>query len=152
GAMVPGGYPTERIGVNEDSFWSGPGDTAPPEVPPELLDEVRELVRGRLPVAAGRLLRATQGADAEAYQPVGDLELTYPAGDAAPVPYRRTLDLRDGVARVEWGHRVRQEVLASVGYQVLVLRLETDDPEGLRLELRWTTPQPRARVRAEGDA
>ena len=24
GAMVPGGYPTERIGVNEDSFWSGP--------------------------------------------------------------------------------------------------------------------------------
>jgi len=152
GAMVPGGYPSERIGVNEDSFWSGPGDTAPPEVSPELLDEVRELVRGRLPVAAGRLLLATQGADAEAYQPVGDLELRYPAEDAAPVAYRRTLDLRDGVARVEWGHRLREEVFASVEHQVLVVRLETDDPGGLRLELRWTTPQRRARVRAEGDA
>jgi alpha-L-fucosidase 2 len=152
GAMVPGGYPTERIGVNEDSFWSGPGDTTPPEVPDGLLDEVRERVRERRSVEAGRLLRATQGADAEAYQPVGDLEIRHADPDAPAVSYRRTLDLRDGVARVEWtarGHRSRQEVFASVEHQVLVVRLETDDPGGLRLDLCWTTPQRRARIRAE---
>jgi alpha-L-fucosidase 2 len=152
GAMVPGGYPTERIGVNEDSFWSGPGDTAPPHVPGGLLDEVRDLVRERRCAAAGRLLRATQGADAEAYQPVGDLEIAYADPGAAAFSYRRTLDLRDGMARVERGARFRQEVFASAGYQVLVVRLETDDPGGLRLDLRWTTPQRRARVRAAGGA
>ncbi|MEU4893218.1 glycoside hydrolase family 95 protein [Streptomyces sp. NPDC044780] len=155
GAMVHGGVPAERISLNEDTFWSGPGDTAPPEVPAGLLEEVRKLVRAGRSVAAGRLLRATQGADAEAYQPVGDLEISHPDGDGGvAASYRRSLDLRDGVARVERtgadGFARRQEVLAGVAHQVVAVRLATDGPRGLDVDLRWTTPQRRARVRAHG--
>ena len=146
GAMVHGGYPTERINLNEDSFWSGPGDTGVPLVPPTLMAEVRELVRAGSSVAAGDRLRATQGADAEAYQPVGDLEIIH-LRPVDPAGYRRSLDLRDGVAHVDTD-TFRQQVLASVGHQVVAVRLVGDD--SLDLDLRWTTPQRHAAVRAHG--
>jgi alpha-L-fucosidase 2 len=147
GAMVHGRFPDERISLNEDSFWSGPGETAPPEVPHGLLDEVRDLLRAGRSVAAGSLLRATQGADAEAYQPIGDLRISYlDRAESADAHYRRWLDLRDGVAVVERG-TVRQEVFASVAHQVVAVRLSTMDEEGLRLDLRWATAQAQAAVR-----
>lgn len=152
GAMVHGGFPEERISLNEDTFWSGPGETAPPDVPAGLLGEVRDLIRAGRSVAAGALLRGTQGADAEAYQPVGDLRISHlDRDDPAGATYRRWLDLRDGVAVLERG-ALRQEVFASVGHQVLVVRLSTGDPSGLRLDLRWATPQPRAEIRGNGPA
>ncbi|NUT04883.1 MAG: glycoside hydrolase family 95 protein [Hamadaea sp.] len=149
GAMVHGGFPVERISLNEDSFWSGPGDTTVPEVPAGLLDEVRRLVREGAFVAAGDLLRRTQGADAEAYQPVGDLEITQVSPDGGGT-YRRSLDLRDGVSIVDRGG-FRQEVLASADHQVVVIRLESHGDDGVNADLRWTTPQQRAEIRPDGD-
>ncbi|WP_151482035.1 glycoside hydrolase N-terminal domain-containing protein [Streptomyces albicerus] len=45
GAMVCGGFPVERIHLNEDTFWSGPGDIAVPAVPEGLLESVRDHIR-----------------------------------------------------------------------------------------------------------
>ncbi len=149
GAMIHGTRPIERINLNEDTFWSGPADTSVPEVAPQLIAEVREHVREGRHVAAGEALRATQGADAEALQPVGDLLIEFV--DTGLVSYRRSLDLRDGVASVEWGEegrRIRQQVLASEQYDVIAVRLETDDPDGLRVNLSLATPQHRAELRA----
>ncbi len=169
GAMVHGTCPAERIDLNEDTFWSGPGDTEPPRVPDGLLARARVQIRAGRHVEAGRTLTATQGADAEALQPVGSLEVEFlgpegapagtregsPEGAPADTPprYRRSLDLRDGVARVERGTpggTVRQEVLATARHQVVAVRLETDDPAGLRLAVRLRTPQRRAVRRPEG--
>ncbi|WP_225849840.1 glycoside hydrolase N-terminal domain-containing protein [Streptomyces sp. HPF1205] len=154
GAMVHGTCPVERIDLNEDTFWSGPGDTDVPEVPEGLLARARAQVRAGEHVAAGRTLTATQGADAEALQPVGTLEIEFIGSPAAPASYRRSLDLRDGVAHVvrgqAAGHHVRQQVLASAPHQVVAVRLESDAPEGLHLRARLTTPQPRSRFRAQG--
>ena len=164
GAMVHGTYPVERINLNEDTFWSGPGDTAVPEVSEGLIEEAREHVRAGRYVAAGQTLRATQGADAEALQPVGDLLIEYldaavpdAASPDAPAPtsYRRSLDLRDGVAAVErgtGGHVTRHEVIASTEREVIAVRLESDAPDGLQVNLSLATPQPRAELRAESDA
>src|SRR5690348_4181796 len=106
GAMVHGTRPAERINLNEDTFWSGPGDTAVPQVRDGLIGEARELVRAGRHAEAGKLLRETQGTDAEALQPVGDLLLTFIGAsgsmeDADGASYRRFLDLRDGIATVE---------------------------------------------------
>jgi alpha-L-fucosidase 2 len=156
GAMVHGAYPVERINLNEDTFWSGPGDTAVPEVREGLIEEARGQVRAGRHVAAGQTLLATQGADAEALQPVGDLLIEFvgaPAG-AAAAPYRRSLDLRDGVAAVRrglGGHLVRQEVIANVEREVVAVRLETDDPDGLHVNLSFATPQRRAETRVRGE-
>ncbi len=163
GAMIHGTRPVERINLNEDTFWSGPADASVPQVSPELIAAVREHVRDGRHVAAGEALRATQGADAEALQPVGDLLIEFVGGSGDQTAdgqlgegaaYRRSLDLRDGVAVVEWGeagHRVRQQVLASAQDEVIVVRLETDDPYGLRVNLRLATQQHRAEVRAGDD-
>ncbi|WP_162907485.1 glycoside hydrolase family 95 protein [Allorhizocola rhizosphaerae] len=149
GAMVHGGFPLERIGLNEDTFWSGPADTEPPVIRAGLLEQVRELVRSGRAVAAGDLLRQTQGGDAEAFQPVGDLEILHLVPDEPAVSYRRSLNLRDGVAHVD-RDRLHQQVLSSVDHQVVAVRLETDDPAGLHVKLRWVTPQQRASIRAIG--
>lgn len=155
GAMVPGGCPAERIGLNEDTFWSGPGERELPAVPDGLLAEVRALIDERRHAEAGHALRATQGADAEALQPVGSLEIEHlDSVDAAPDAYRRTLDLRDGVAAAQWergGWLVRQDVLASAAHQVIAVRVETEDPRGLHLRIKLTSPQPRSECRVDGD-
>jgi len=150
GAMVHGGHPTETIGLNEDTFWSGPGDLTPPEVPPGLLAEVREHIDAGRSVAAGELLRATQGADVEAYQPVGELRIIDLRPDEGAVEHERGLDLRDGVAWTRH-ENTSQEVLASAEYQVIVVRLESGDPRGLDVELDLRTPQPRAQLTPCGD-
>ena len=163
GAMVHGTFPVERINLNEDTFWSGPGDTAVPVVPKGLIDAAREQVRTGKYVSAGETLRATQGADAEALQPIGDLLIEYldapgapgalnVSGTPGPTGYRRSLDLRDGVAAVQrtgYGHVTRLEVIASAEREVIAVRLETDASDGLRLNLGLTTPQPRSEIRAE---
>jgi alpha-L-fucosidase 2 len=157
GAMVHGTAPVERINLNEDGFWSGPGDTAVPEVPAGLIEKAREQVRAGEYVAAGQTLRATQGADAEALQPVGDLLIEFldtassKLGSSTPDTYRRSLDLRDGIATVlrgAGGALVRQEVVADVELDVIAVRLETDDPAGLNVRLSLATPQQRAEIRA----
>ena len=163
GAMIHGTRPIERINLNEDTFWSGPADTSIPEVAPELIAEVREHVRAGRHVAAGEASRATQGADAEALQPIGDLliEFVGASGDGSAQgagggagTYRRSLSLRDGVSSVEWGgdgRRIRQQVLASAQYDVIAVHLETGDPDGLQVNLSLATPQHRAEVRAVED-
>ncbi|HEU5331763.1 MAG TPA: glycoside hydrolase N-terminal domain-containing protein [Actinocrinis sp.] len=152
GAMVAGTYPVERIGLNEDTFWSGPGDTAVPDVPAGLLDRARAQVRAGEHRAAGDTLRATQGADTEALQPVGGLEIEWLGPFGEQTHYRRSLDLRDGIARVERAdHEIleRYDVLVSARYQVVAVRLETDAPEGLAVNLRWATPQLRSWTRVD---
>jgi len=152
GAMVRGGLPVETIHLNEYTFWSGPGDTAVPRSPDGLLESVRDHVRAGRHADEGRELRATQGADAEAFQPVGDLELEFVGSPAGAEPYGRSLDLCDGDARGERtaaGHLLRQEVIAPAGHQVIAVRLETDDLVGVGVNLRLTTPQRRAEIRPE---
>ncbi len=153
GAMVYGGAGSERIGLNEDTFWSGPGDRALPDLEPDLLRDVRQLVRDHQFVAAGAALRATQGADAEAYQPIGDLRIAFRTELDGDAPIRRWLDLRDGVAGVRRpvpGGHLSQEVLASADHQIVAVRLEAHAPGALEFELSWTSPQPRARTQEHG--
>lgn len=152
GAMVRGTCPVERISLNEDTFWSGPGTTAAPSVPADLLARARAQVRAGEYKAAGETLRATQGADAEALQPVGELEIEWVGAFGEQTHYRRVLNLRDGIARVERAdHFVlqRHDVLVSAQHQVIAVRLETDAPEGLAVDLRWTTPQHRSWTRVD---
>src|SRR5207302_1237276 len=66
--------------------------------------------------------------------------------------YRRSLNLRDGIARVERAdHSIleRHDVLASSQCQVIAVHLETDAPDGLAVNLRWTTPQLRSWTRVD---
>lgn len=145
GAMVFGGVARERIALNEGTFWSGRPHVYDAPGARDAFPRIRDLV------FAGRFQEAEKLADArffgvpaaqQAYQPLGDLVLSFGGGDEA-VDYRRELDLATGVARVR--HRVgdavmTREVFVSHPDRVMVVRIEADRPGRVSLEARFQGP------------
>ena len=147
GGMVFGGVPAERVQLNEDTFWSGgPYDPVNPEAL-QYLPKVRQLIR------EGRYKEAQDLADEklmgrprhlQAYQPLGDLRLSF-EGHEAFADYRRELDLDRAVVRVRY--RVgkttfTREVFSSAADQAIVVRLTADGPEALRFRVALDSRQP----------
>jgi len=147
GAMVFGGVAEERIGLNEDTLWSGaPHDYNHPGAF-EHLAEVRQLITAQKFVEARNLADATMlgiPAGQASYQPLGDLLLTF-ANHAAAQDYRRELDLPDAIARVSYRigtARFAREMLISQPDQVMALRLTCDQPGQLSFGLALASPHP----------
>lgn len=151
GAMVFGGTPVERIAFNENTLWSG--DPTPVERPEarEALARVRGLLFAGRPKDAERLAEEMMTVSGEGfgfYQAFGDLFI-----EGLPEiqsKYRRTLDLRTGVASTEYHGaqgRHQREVFASHPDQVLVLRIINAGPMSVRL--RMATLHERAIVSAD---
>jgi alpha-L-fucosidase 2 len=145
GAMVFGGIERERIALNDCTFWSGrPHDYNDPKAI-QYYPQIRELV------FAGKFQEAEKMADAhfwgipaaqQAYQPLGDLLLSFDgAGSAAD--YRRELNLETGVAKVRYhaGDAViTRECFVSYPDRVLVVRVSADKPGRVSAEAQLKSP------------
>ena len=131
--MIFGGVESERIQLNEDTVWAGEKrDRNNPEGA-QAIREVRRLL------ADGKPREAEVLADKSIlsiprrlppYQTLGDLHLRF-AGHGSPTNYTRSLDLDTGIARVEYtsgGPRFSREIFSSAIDQVLIIRLECDQP------------------------
>jgi len=134
GAMIYGGVRRDQVLLNEKTIWAGP---PVPAMQPHARRHVAEI---------RRLLSAGRHFDAErycqrhllaprisprSYQPAGYLSMELGHGDAAVRDYRRRLDLRTAVATVEYrcgGVRHRREAFASAADDIVVLRLDADEP------------------------
>jgi len=159
GAMCFGGLGTDRIGLNDETLWSGGPETARLLSAPlgatgaEAVQEVRDAL------TAGELRRAHELAGGfhsgycQAYLPLGDLLMEVRVGGTTPAvgevaQYRRELDLDTATATAEYelgGVAVRQEVFVSAPDGVLVVRLTASEPVlGLtcRLTSQFRTPKP----------
>ncbi len=160
GAMVFGGAARERIQLNEGSLWSGgPQDADNPEALKHL-EEVRQLLKDGKYTEAQELTIKTmvcrgpgsgtgEGAyiDYGSYQTLGDLMFTFDKTEALPEQYTRTLDLDRAVASVSYtakGAKVRRELFSSAADQVLVMRFETENPDGLSFEVLFDRDPIRA--------
>ncbi len=139
GAMPHGGLEIERLQLNEDSLWSGGPAEADNPAALEHLPEIRALLLdGRYTEAQGlaqqHLTNLGGGFDGvyhTTFQTLGDLTLTFADQPERVDDYVRTLDLRRGLARVEYlagGARFTRELFASAPDGVLVLRLSCDRP------------------------
>ena len=152
GAMVFGGVDQERVGLNELSLWSGwPQDADRPEAR-EHLAEIRQLLfAGRYAEAerlAVRQLRCRgegsgHGDSANlaygAYQPLGDLLLSFGRSGGEVTDYRRELDLESGIATVTFRcgpETHRRSYFCSAADGVLVVRAECDRPGAVSLTAR----------------
>ncbi len=126
GAMVFGGVEEERIILNESSVWSGSPQDADRRGASDALPEIRRLLReGKNPEAEALVNRhftcvppgsGGRGAKVQfgCYQVLGNLHVrsgqpAKPAGDGVdssgktkPSSYRRTLDLRNAIAGVDY--------------------------------------------------
>ncbi|WP_406046790.1 glycosyl hydrolase family 95 catalytic domain-containing protein [Kribbella sp. NBC_00889] len=144
GAKVFGRVGVERIALNLDDVWSGDG---PRELTvadgPEVLADVRRLLLedgDRL--AATERTRALQGPLVESYQPLADLLIEAPG---EPQDYRRSLDLRTGIAAVDYmvdGVRFRRETYVSTPDQVMVWTITADRPGAIDLDLSLESEHP----------
>jgi alpha-L-fucosidase 2 len=110
GGMVYGGAKKERIALTESTAWSGaPGAS---DINPEgakRLDQIRALL--------------FQGDYVQARKLCEECILSHPTS------YRRTLDLDEGIARIEYrtdGHRFTRETFSSNPDGVLVVDLRSD--------------------------
>lgn len=130
GGMVYGGVTTERIGLNEDTLWSGePKDWDNPQAL-KTLPEIRRLIFEGKYAEAHQLGKKMMGPYTQTYLPMGDLVLTFDiprsSGPTEIRDYRRMLDLDRGVAGVRYTIDAvvsTREVFVSQPDQILVVRL-----------------------------
>jgi len=162
GAMVFGGVADERLQLNEESVWSGgPHDADNPESAAHL-QEIRDLLFRSKFAEAEALARKYlvcrgegsshgHGRDAAfgSYQTLGDLWLTMP-GEGEVSDYRRELLLADGMAVTTFsrgGATFRREVWSSQPAQVLVVRITSDRPGSIALDVALDRDQELRDVR-----
>jgi alpha-L-fucosidase 2 len=160
GAKVYGRVAEERIALNLDDVWSGDGPRSltVADGPAVLADVRRLLLEDGDQLAATERTRALQGPLVESYQPLADLVISAGPGaevaDVAEVAeYRRSLDLRTGIAAVDYtvdGVRFRRETFVSAPDQVLVWTLIADRPV-IDLQIGLESQHP-ARVEVTDDS
>ncbi|MGA2114083.1 MAG: glycoside hydrolase N-terminal domain-containing protein [Bryobacteraceae bacterium] len=143
GAMVFGGVEDERLGLNEDTFWSGaPREWNNPDARQHLA-EVRRLVLDEADyVGADGVCRQMQGPYNQSYLALADLHIE--TGRMGGIDdYRRDLDLDLGVSRVSYrtaGASHARETFASAPDQVIVARWTTTDRAGIDVALSLASP------------
>jgi alpha-L-fucosidase 2 len=142
GGMIFGEVIEEHLQLNDDTLWSGaPRDWDNPKAR-DVLPEIRRAVAEGRYVDADQLAKGMMGPYTEAYQPLGDLHVTFAHGDIGQ-KYRRALDLTTGVSTVTYGvggTTFRRECFASAPGHVIALRLSADAPGALTFQARLSSP------------
>jgi alpha-L-fucosidase 2 len=145
-AMVYGNTGKETLQLNESSVWSGGPNRNDNPHALAALPEIRKLIFAGDVVAASDL--AAKNIQSERingmdFQPVGNLEVTFPGLEQCD-HYYRELDLERAVATTAFtvnGIRYTREVFASIPDQVIVMRLTADHPGSLTFSASFTSPQ-----------
>ena len=150
GAMVFGTIGTERLQLNDDTLWSGGPSDWNNAASRQALPEMRALVAAGRFVEADRVSKRLMGPFTQSYLPLGDLVITFDHGNLGS-EYRRTLDLGDAVATVQYrtgNVQFTREVIASHPADVIAVRLIADRPRMLRFHARLSSPLRYATVAA----
>ncbi len=155
GAMVFGRIEDERIQLNEDTLWAGAPQERDIKGAYQHLPKIRRLLFEGKYVDAEKMIEDKimgRRIYPKGYQTLGDLRIESDPPQS-PRDYRRELDLETGIARTEWigrGVTFRREVFSSAPHQVLVVRIESDQPRGLSRRIRLNRVVD-ATSTAEGD-
>ncbi|WP_338787040.1 glycoside hydrolase family 95 protein [Metabacillus sp. FJAT-53654] len=130
GAMIFGGVELERLQLNEDTLWSGsPKDFNNPDAK-KYLPEIRKLIFEGKYEEADHIAKNMMGPYTQSYLPFGDLLIKF-AHDGNEKNYRRSLDLQDGIARVQYDIddvTYTREMFSSFEDQVIVIHLRANKP------------------------
>lgn len=155
GAMVYGGLQSDTIQLNEDTFWSGsPYNNTNPKAL-GVLEEIRTAIDNGDYEKAQRLSMHNITADKSvtghgmAYESLGNLVLTFPAGHNDATQYRRTLSLDNAVAKTTYnadGVGYEREVITSFADDVTLIRLKASKSGKLDFSLGFVAPLKKNRI------
>lgn len=146
GAMVYGGVISDTIQLNNLTVWSGgPNNNVNPAVKP-VIKHLRALIFEGKYLEAQKLANAKatpKGNSGMAYQPVGDLIITFP--DSEPVShYSRELNLENADVMVRYqsnGVTFTRSTFASIPSQVIVEHLTANKRGKITCSLSMANPQ-----------
>lgn len=141
GAMIWGGIQEEKLGLNEESLWSGyyhdknnPGALGS-------LEEARNLIKEKEYVKAEELIRENMlGEYNENYLPLGNLNFHFNHSESTS-EYKRILDITNAVASVSYqadGRTYRREYFVSYPAGAILIKLMCDSP-GLSFQASFTS-------------
>lgn len=139
GAMVMGKVNEETIFINEETLWYGPKRNRRNPDAPDNISEIRSLLmKGEVAKAAflAKMAMTSTPKYNNPYQPAGDLRLCFLKHQDKATEYKRILDIDDAVAAVEYcmnGVHYKRELLVSVNYNVLAIRLTCDSGNRMTL-------------------
>ena len=153
GIMTFGGIKEERIGLNEDTLWSGhPRDTVIPGSYAHIRKAQELILQGKVQEAEEEIRVHVLGEFTESYEPLGDLLLSFPLlRENKTENYRRELDLENGTAVTSFtqdGVDYTRTTFVSYPRQMACLRMTASRPV-LSARIRMTSPL-RCRTMTEG--
>ena len=157
GAMVFGGTAEERLQVNEDTVWAGEPHDYAHKGAVKFLPEIRRLLfEGKQHEAEALAAKEFMSVPLfqVPYQPFVDLRLRFEGHDQVE-DYQRELDLDQAIASVRYkrdGVTYRREVFCSFPDQLLVVRLEADQPGKLTFQAALSSPHKATNVEAQGES
>lgn len=156
GATVYGGADTERIVINDDTFYSG----APEELSrfegagkAEVWARARELLfAGELDAASDLLENDFNEYVSQKYLPIGDIYLNF--GHTGAENYKRTLDLQTGVSTVEYdlsGVHYTRTVFVPERENAIIVKLSASKAAKISFTLDFKTENTPIDRYGEGD-
>ena len=155
GAMVFGDPAKEHLQLNEETVWAGqPNSNANPNVDPNAIDEIRDLIfEGKYRAAQDMVdqkifFKVNHGMS---YQSVGDLYLEFP-GHEDYTSYYRDLDISDATASVSYavdGVTFEREVISAFGDDVVAVRLTASEKGKITFNASLTSPHRKQHVEVE---
>ncbi|WP_117207976.1 glycosyl hydrolase family 95 catalytic domain-containing protein [Allorhizocola rhizosphaerae] len=146
GAMVFGNVDAERVQLNEDTIWAGGPHDSSNTRGAAALAEIRRRVFADQWTQAQDLINQTMLSNPVgqlAYQPVGNLRLTFPSSTGFS-QYQRNLDLTTALTSVTYvlgGVRYQREAFASAPDQVIVIQLTADRANSISFTATFDSPQ-----------
>ena len=155
GAMVFGNPAKEQLQLNEETVWAGqPNSNANPDVDPDAIDDIRQLIfDGKYRAAQDMVdqkifFKVNHGMS---YQAVGDLFLEFP-GHEEFSDYYRDLDISDATASVKYtvdGVVYEREVISAFSDDVVAVRLSASEKGKITFNASLASPHRKQSISVE---
>ena len=151
GAMIYGNVGTDIFQLNEHTVWSGSPNRNDNPNALESLDKVRELIFSGAYKAAEQLANdkiITKKSHGQMFQPVGNLELSFP-GHSEYQDYYRELDISKAVSKTSYkvnGITFTREAFVSLTDRLLVIHLTASQPGQINFTASLTTPHAGSKI------
>ena len=140
GGIVYGGTEQDKVSLNDITLWTGEPSSKKVFSPDayKSIPAIREALRKGDYPEADRLQRNVQGHFSQNYQPLGQLTIDYLDTSEGVTEYRRWLDIGNATAHTSYrrgSYRYTAEYFATHPDSGIVIRLTTDNPNGIRARI-----------------
>ena len=155
GATLYGGVKKDKISFNDITLWTGEpeSENSSPDAF-NVIPEIRALLDNEDYQGADKAQYKVQGHYSENYQPLGTLTIEYLDDTAGISDYHRWLDIGNATARTQYlkdGKLFTSDYFASAPDSVIVIRLKSENKEGIHALLSFDSPLPHSSQVADNE-